>query len=297
MNEPTTSFRKPHLRGRGPHYPILDHVVQYPFAPGYVVFTMSCPKRLRVKHCGKIVADTTRALLLFESDHLPIYYFPLADIRMDLMVPSDFTSDCPFKGRARHYSMRGPGERGEAILWHYDQPVANCPDISDHASFYWHEVDHWFEEDEEVFVHARDPFRRVDCLRSSREVRVELAGTEVARSTRAVLLFETGLPTRYYLPPDDIRMDLATPSALTTRCPYKGIASYHHLTIGADRFENILWSYVDPVHEVAPIRGLHCISHESVDRLFVDGVEQPRPVTSWSHGYNYRGYREHSESG
>ena len=290
--------RPPHLRGRGPHYPVLDQVQQYPFAPGYVVFTMPCPKRLRVRHCGETLADSSRALILFESDHIPIYYFPLDDIRMDLLEPSDFTDTSPFKGVARHYSLRSAGSRGEAIAWHYDTPVAGCPDLSGHASFYWHEVDQWFEEDEEVFVHARDPFRRVDCLRSGREVRIELAGTEVARSTGAVFLFETGLPTRYYLPASDIRMDLASPSALTTRCPYKGMARYHHLTIGGRRFENLLWSYPDPVHESAPIRDLHCFSHEAVDRLLVDGVEQPRPVTSWSHGYNYRGYRARpAESG
>ncbi|MFN6979100.1 MAG: DUF427 domain-containing protein, partial [Gemmobacter sp.] len=277
------SHRKPHLRGRGPTYPILDQIVQYPFEPGYVVFTMPCAKRIRVQACGQIVADTTRALILFESDHIPIYYFPLADIRMDLMENSTYTCDSPFKGTARHYSLRGAGEAGEAILWHYDRPIPECPDISGHASFYWHEVEKWFEEDEEVFVHVRDPFRRVDCLASSRRVTVELGGQVVAETTRAVFVFETGLPVRYYMPAADIRAAMS-PSSLVTRCPYKGAAGYHHVTVGDMRHDNLVWHYDEPVHEVAPIKGLHAFVHERVDRLLLDGVAVERPATALTHG-------------
>ena len=287
-------MRHAHLRGRGPTYPILDGIVQYPAAPGYVVFTMPCPKRLRVKTNGQVIADTTEAVLLFESDHIPIYYFPLSSIRMDLMEPSAFGSHSRYKGSARHYSLRGAGERGEAILWHYDDPVEGSPDLSGHASFYWHEVDHWYEEDEEVFVHARDPFRRVDCLRSSRRVEVELAGVTVADSTRGVFLFETGLPTRHYLPLEDIRADILEPSPLRTRCPYKGEAKYHNAVIGGQRFENLIWHYPDPVHEVAPIRGLHAFGGEFVDAVRVDGIVQERPETGWGKGYNYTGHRDRS---
>jgi uncharacterized protein (DUF427 family) len=246
---------------------------------------------VRVQAGGMIVADSTRVQILFESDHIPIYYFPLSDIRMDLMEDHPYTYHSPFKGTARHYSLKGAGAKGEAILWHYDRPIPECPDISGLASFYWHEVEKWFEEDEEVFVHVRDPYRRVDCLRSARRVEVVVGGEVVADSRDAVFLFETGLPTRYYIPEHDIRTDLMSPSDLRTMCPYKGTAGYHHLTVGGVRHDNLVWHYADPVHEVAPIRGLFAFIHERVDRLMVDGVEQPRPETAVTKGYNYHGYR------
>ena len=85
-------MRKPHLRGRGPHFPILDQIVQYDFEPGYVVFTMPSPKRIRVQVGSLVVVDSTRALVLYESDHLPVYYFPMSDVRQDFLLPSVTTT-------------------------------------------------------------------------------------------------------------------------------------------------------------------------------------------------------------
>jgi len=283
--------RLPHLRGRGPFLPPLDHVSQYPDEPGYVVFTLPCPKRIRVMANGITLADTADALVLFESDHIPIYYIPLADIRMDLMEPSARVAQSPFKGTARHYSLKGAPDYHD-ILWHYAEPIPECPDISGHASFYWHEVDRWFEEDEEVFVHARDPFRRVDTLPTARRVTVEAEGRTVADSGRAVLLFETGLPTRHYLPLQDCDTGLLAPSDQRTLCPYKGEAQYYHLDLPGGRIENAVWYYAAPVHESARIRGLVCFAGEYMDRITLAGREQPRPVTAFAHGHNYHGYRD-----
>ena len=183
--------RESHLRGRGPFLPPLDLVTQYPSEPGYVVFTLPAPKRVRVMAGGHVVADSTRALILFESDHIPIYYFPLEDIRMDLFEAGTLLTRSPWKGEARHYSLKGTDRAYDDILWHYAEPASGCPDLSGHASFYWHHVDRWFEEDEEVFVHVRDPFRRVDCLPTSRRVTVTHQGRTLADTGRAVLLFET----------------------------------------------------------------------------------------------------------
>src|SRR3546814_8838175 len=114
---------------------------------------------------------------------------------------SDWSSDvCSSDlGEAIHYSMKGRDGAYDEIMWRYEEPIPACPPIADYVSFYWHEVDHWYEEDEEVFVHARDPFRRIDCLPSSRRVQVFLDGEQVADSRRGVFLFETGLHTRTYL--------------------------------------------------------------------------------------------------
>jgi len=285
-------MRKPYHRARGPHFPALDQIVQYDFEPGYVVFTMPAPKRLRVKAAGEVIADTTEGLVLYESDHLPIYYFPIASVRMDLFEKSERRTFCPYKGEATHYSMKGQNGAYGDIMWRYEEPVPACPPIADYVSFYWHEVDHWYEEDEEVFVHARDPYRRVDCLPSSRRVQVFLDGEQVADSRRGVFLFETGLPTRYYLPLEDVRADLLQASEFTTQCPYKGDARYYQIKVKDKLHDQIIWYYPEPVHEAARIKGLVCFANEFVDRILVDGVEQPRPMTAFSHGYNYIGYKD-----
>ncbi len=282
-------MRKAHLRGRGPDLPPLDQVVQYDFAPGYVVFILPAPKRLRVQTAGHTIADTAEGLILFESDHLPIYYFPVNSVRMDLLVRSDYVSHCPYKGQAVHYSLKDSQNDYQDIAWRYAQPIPACPAIGDYVSFYWHEVDHWFEEDEEVFVHARDPYRRIDCLPSSRRVQVFVEGEEVADSQRGIFLFETGQPTRYYLPPEDVRRDLLRPSETITHCPYKGQAGYHNLEVSGKTFENLVWFYANPVREASPIAGLLSFANEFADRILVDGVEQARPITGFSHGYNYYG--------
>lgn len=278
-------MRKPHLRGRGPHFPILDCIQQYTFEPGYVVFTMPSPKRLRVSVGNIVVADTVRGLVMQESDHLPVYYFPIADVREEFLMASTTTTESPFKGTATHYSLNTGITLVEDASWRYLKPVAGCPPIADYMAFYWNKMNRWQEEDEEVFVHARDPFRRVDCLPSSRHVEVFVDGDVVADSRRATFLFETGLPTRYYLPIADTRLDLLAPSRYVSQCPYKGTASYYHLTIKGKRYENLVWYYAEPVHEAERIKGLVSFYNEFVERILIDGAEQPRPVTASSHGY------------
>ena len=278
-------MRKPHLRGRGPHFPILDGIVQYDFEPGYVVFAMPSPKRLRVKVGDLFVADTTEGLVLYESDHLPVYYFPIKDVEESYLLASPTRTECPYKGAATHYSLNTGVTLVQDAGWRYLDPVKGCPPIADYMAFYWSKMDHWFDEDEEIFVHARDPFRRVDCLPSSRRVEIVVEGEKVADSRKGVFLFETGHPTRYYLPISDTRLELLSPSRYISRCPYKGIASYYHLTVNGKRHENMVWYYSEPVHESARIKGLVCFFNELVDRILVDGVEQPKPETASSHGY------------
>ena len=194
-------------------------------------------------------------------------------------------TDSPFKGAATHYSVNTGVTLVEDAGWRYLEPVQGCPPIADYMGFYWNKMNHWYEEDEEVFVHARDPFRRIDCLPSSRHVEVVVDGETVADSRRGTFLFETGMPTRYYLPISDTRLDLLSPSRYISRCPYKGIANYYHLTVKGQRRENMVWYYPDPVLEAKRIQSLVCFYNEFVDRILVDGVEQPKPMTASSHGY------------
>ena len=131
-------------------------------------------------------------------------------------------------------------------------------------------MDAWFEEDEEVFTHPRDPYTRVDILPSSRHVRVDVDGVTVAESARPTLLFETGLPPRYYVPKTDVRMDLLVPTASSSHCPYKGDASYWSLTLEDRVVEDVAWSYRTPLPESQKIAGLVCFFPDKVD-LYVDG--------------------------
>jgi len=278
-------MRKPHLRGRGPHFPILDQIRQYETEPGYVVFTMPSPKRLRALVGDLVVADTTKGLLLYESDHLPVYHFPMTDVREEFLMVSATKTESPFKGIATHYSLNTGVTLVEDAGWRYLKPVAGCPPIADYMAFYWNKINRWYEENEEIFVHARDPFRRIDCLPSSRQVQVIVDGEMVANSRRATFLFETGLPTRYYLPIADTRLDMLSPSRYISRCPYKGISNYYHLTVNGRRHDNMVWYYPDPVHESQRIKGLVSFYNEFVDQILVDGIEQPKPVTASSHGY------------
>jgi len=245
------------------------------------VGVLPCPRRIRAVVEGETVVDSTRALYMFERDHLPVYYFPVDDVRTELFEPSDRHTTCPRKGEAAYWTMR-VGERVvEDVMWGYDEPLDSIPEIAGHRAFYWGRMDHWYEEDDEVYVHPRDPFNSVDVLSSSRHVRIEVEGTTVAESTRPWLLFETGLPTRYYLPKADVHLELLRPSDKLTACPYKGRASYYSVVLGDRVVPDLAWTYTFPIPEQPKIAGLIAFFDERVD-VWVDGVHQERPVSAWS---------------
>ena len=254
----------------------------YPKHPGYRIDFTPCAKRLRIKFNGATVADTTRAMLLHETAHIPVYYVPRNDVAMELLVPTDHATNCPFKGDAAYWSVTVGDRTAENAVWSYPLPYDEVPEIRDYMAFYWNKMDSWWEEDEEVFVHARDPHVRVDILPSSRRVQVTVADTVVADTDNALFLFETGLPTRYYIPRSDIRLDLLTPTPTRSSCPYKGDAAYWSATVGGRTFDDIAWSYPDPVRESAPIKDHVCFFNEHVDAIAVDGEVQPKPKTKWS---------------
>jgi uncharacterized protein (DUF427 family) len=240
------------------------------------------PRWIRVKFGDAIIADSKRALLLREyGPGLPAYYFPRADVRVDVPATHVLAADaCDARG-FHHWTVRVGNRVAENAAWVVVHPSAEIAALRDHVSFTWGRMDAWYEEEEEVFVHARDPYARVDVLPSSRHVRIVIDGQIVAETLRPWLLFETGLPTRYYIPPDDIRMDLLDATSLTTRCPYKGIARYWSAKHAGKAGSNIVWSYPDPIAECPKIRGLLSFFNERVD-LYLDGEIQPRPLTPWS---------------
>jgi len=240
------------------------------------------PRWLRVMFGGETIADSKRAVLFRESGLLPIYYFPREDVRTDLLMPSSYTSRDPYKGEAGHWTIKVADAVAEHAAWSYVTPLPEWPDSPRYLAFYWNQMNAWYEEDDEVFVHPRDPYKRVDVMRSSRHVRVVVAGQTVAESRQARLLFETGLPTRYYIPREDVRLDLLEPSGTHTRCPYKGLASYWHVQIGDLRGKDLVWSYPEPIPECPKIRELMCFFNERVEAIYVDGELMPKPRTKWS---------------
>ena len=158
----------------------------------------------------------------------------------------------------------------ENAVWNYAAPLEGAVDVRDYVAFYWNKMDAWYEEDEEVFVHAKDPYKRVECIRSSRHVAVVVNGEAVAETDRPVLVLETGSPERYYIPKNDVRQDLLTPSEKVTRTPYKGVAHYHSVTAGEGTLADLAWYYRYPTPEAAKIAGHLCFPQELVEVL-VDG--------------------------
>jgi uncharacterized protein (DUF427 family) len=264
--------------------PVLEDMLIHPIPPtGHSVRLEPIPKRVRAFVGGVAVADSTRVMMMFETARLGVYYFPIEDVRTDLLVESPHSVESPYKGEASYYSIAVDGREVENAAWRYLDPRPGCPDISGYVAFHWQLMDAWFEEDEEVFVHARDPYHRVDILESSRHVRVVLAGQTVAETRRARFLFETSLPTRYYIPRLDVCLDLLRPSAMRTACPYKGMTSSYWSAETADgSIRDVAWSYAAPIPDAAKIANLVAFFNERVDAIFVDGVEVAKRHTSWS---------------
>jgi uncharacterized protein (DUF427 family) len=236
-------------------------------------------KRVRAYLAGNVVADTTKPRLVWEVPYYPAYYFPVEDVRTDLLVPTATVSHSPSRGDAQHFTVKaGSREAEDAALRYVDSPVEELRDL---VRLDWDAMDGWFEEDEEVYTHPRDPYTRVDILASSRHVGVQVDGVTVADSHQPRILFETGLPPRYYLPQTDLRMELLRPSDTLSRCPYKGTATYWDVMVGDTVHKDFVWCYRTPLPESQKIAGLACFYNEHVD-LYVDGVKQDRPRTPFS---------------
>ena len=235
-------------------------------------------KRVRAVLGGQVVVDTLRPRLVWEIPYYPAYYLPREDVRARL-EPSGRTEHSPSRGDAVYYDVYA----GEAVArdgaWAYpDSPLEELRDL---VRFEWQALDEWLEEDELVYVHPRSPYSRVDILASSRRVQVMVDGVELADSSRPHVLFETGLPPRYYLPLSDVRTELLTPSERVTQCPYKGTANYWSVQVGDRRYDDFVWMYRSPLAESAKVAGLVCFYNEKVD-LIIDGVPQERPKTPFS---------------
>jgi len=248
-------------------------------APGRALYLEPTPKRLRVEVGGVVIADSRHAMMLHEAGQQPVYYFPPQDVRADVLEPSERHTRCPKKGEASYHTIRAGGEVVQDGAWFYPDPLPGTPPIKDLIAFYFNRMGRWREEGEEIGVHPRDPYHRIDVLATDRHITISLGGAVLAETDQALALFESNLPTRWYLPIEDVRAELE-PSDTVTHCPYKGSASYHSVKVegGTD----LIWYYEHPLAEVGRIQGLVCFFNEKVD-IELDSELQQRPESPWSH--------------
>ena len=256
-------------------------------------------KRVRAMLGGATVVDSTRAVLLWEPRRVvPTYAVPRSDITAELGPPVASTvaaedvglalpevSDRPILDPSIPFAVhtapgqaldvRAGGELRRAAAFEIDDPQLDGYVVLDFAAF-----DSWLEENDPTVSHPKDPFHRIDVLTGARHVRLELDGAPLADSAQATLLFETLLPTRYYLPRADVLAELV-PSPTRSWCAYKGQASYFSTVVGGRTVPDLAWTYPEPLHEAAKVRDLVCFFDERVD-VVLDGVPQPRPTTPWS---------------
>jgi uncharacterized protein (DUF427 family) len=234
------------------------------------------PRRVRAVLAGETVLDSTRAVYVWEWPNYPQYYIPAADVRSGVLVPERRTQHSS-RGTVEVHGLRiGDVQRPHAAKLLADSTIGG---LADTVRFEWAALDAWFEEDEQVFVHPRNPYVRVDALRSTRPVRVELCGAELAESSSPVMVFETGLPTRYYINRTQVNFDHLIPSDTVTECPYKGrTTGYWSIRVGDTTHPDLAWTYDFPTRQVSPIAGLIAFYNERVD-IFLDGRLQERPST------------------
>jgi uncharacterized protein (DUF427 family) len=251
-------------------------VNDYPAMIAPVNHVEPVPRRIRAFLGGEKMLDTTRALYVWEWPYYPQYYIPLPDVRRDLLIPEGHTQQTG-RGVAEPQGVRAGGiHRPHAARLLTSSPISG---LTGTVRFDWAALDAWFEEDEQVFVHPRSPYVRVDALRSNRPVRVELEGVVLADTRSPVMVFETGLPTRYYLSRTDVDFRHLIPTDTVTACPYKGITSgYWSVRAGGTVHSDLAWCYDFPARQLLPIAGMVAFYNEKVD-IFLDGQRLERPQT------------------
>lgn len=247
------------------------------------------PKWVRVFLGGKAVADSKNALLLRGHGQIAVYYFPPAGVRMELLEPANGgevteQGEGPWPDPPREkrvYTVRAGDEVAENAAWQVEASSEH-PELEGYVAFAWQAMDAWFEEDYQIRAHPHDPYHLIDVRPSSRHVRVVIDGETVAETRRPVLLFETGLPTRYYIPKMDVRMALIEEGSRTTHCAYKGTAPHYSVRVGDNVVKNIAWHYPFPERGYEAIQNLIAFYQERIDDFYVDGQRLEKVNTQWS---------------
>lgn len=240
--------------------------------PEHRLFFDDFPRRVRADFVDATVFDTRQGKLLHEAGLLPQLYVPREDVRLDLLQPTDHTSHCPFKGDAAYWSIAVGGRTAENAAWAYPYPNRAAPRLRRYIAFYWDPMDTWYDEDEKVEGHLRDPYHRADVRDATRHVRVTAAGETIAETRHPKILSETGLPNRFYIPPEDVRHELLEPSDTHTICPYKGTASYCSVRVNNQQIADAAWCYPEPLEDALKVRGHFCFLADGVTAV-IEGIE------------------------
>jgi uncharacterized protein (DUF427 family) len=238
------------------------------------------PRRMRASAAGERVLDSRRGRLLYEHGVLPRCYFPRADVRMDLLERTDEVSESPLKGRTVHWRLRIRDHVVEDAAISHPEPPEDAPALEDYIAPRWAAMDEWLEEDDVAVGHVRDPYHRVDVLPSSRHVIVRIGDEVLAESRRARVIYETGLPPRWYFPVEDVVVELR-PTELETVCAYKGFANYWAVRAGDDAHVNLAWTYREPLHDAAAVADHVAFFNERVE-IEIDGEVELPVRTPWS---------------
>ncbi len=239
------------------------------------------PRRVRVYFNNQLIADSKEIMLLRESNHLPLYYFPKQDVQMDFLIANDQEFHSDHKGEGVSWDIQVSDKIVKNAAFTFKNAPDNAANLENYIAFKWNSMDSWFEEDVEVFVYARDPHKRLDVLQSSRHIKVMLDDTVIAETNHPTLLFETGLPIRYYFLKHEVRMDLLEDSGTSSRCPYKGEAHYYSIKIGDKLHKDLAWSYRFPTLECTKIQGLISFLNEKID-IYEEDELLERPKSPWS---------------
>lgn len=247
---------------------------------------LASPKWVRVLLGGEVVADSKNTLLLRAHGRLPVYYFPAEDVRMDLLAAADSPEvteqgEGPWPDPPRQkkvYTVRAGDTIAENAAWQVNAGSEHA-ELEGHLAFAWQAMDAWYEEDYQIRVHPHDPYHLIDVRPSSRHVRAVIDGQTVAETSRPVLLFETGLPVRYYIPKMDVQLDQLEEGSRTTHCAYKGTAPHVSFRISGRLVENIAWYYPFPNPGYEQIQDLVAFYQERVDGFYVDGEKLDRSTT------------------
>lgn len=251
--------------GGGPLANDAPKTVNYTLdAPKHALYLHPFPRRVRAELRGYAVLATDRGMLLHETGLLPALYVPFEDIPETVLSPSEHTTHCPFKGDAAYWNLTVGGHTAENAVWAYPEPTDAASWLRGLASMYWTAADTWYDEEEQVEGHLRDPFHRVDARSAKRTVRVSFQGETIAVTDHPKVLSETGLPNRFYLPPEVVRQDLLAPSRTSSYCPYKGRAKYWSLRVGDTEVADVAWSYSHPLKDAQDVRGHICFLHDDL---------------------------------
>ena len=228
-------------------------------------------KWIRAKIGQELIIDSKNAFILLENGHLPIYYFGKNDINMKFLKKNDFVTTCPYKGEATYWDLFMDDRKVNNIAWSYENPIKDQEEIRGLLAFYWKNIDSWYEEEERIYSYPKDPYVRLDTIRSSRKIEIFLENQLIASTNKSIILFETHKEPVYFIAIKEIDTNLVFSNRIL-RCPYKGLSNYLSVKNDNKIFKDVCLQYTEPNPEVSRIRNLICFKEKYPISIKVDNL-------------------------